>query len=82
MNVLDSLIQNCEMANASSNSTSVVITESDITGALERHKLSKLKRRSLSSLDLVVLGAIMNTVYTRQLQLWKESCHFMSSSSC
>ena len=50
MNVLKALTQNCKMANATSNSTSVVLTENDIP-------------RSLSSLDLVVLGAIMITVY-------------------
>ena len=65
MNVLKALIQNCKMANATSNSTSVVLTENDIPGlgCLERRKLAKFKRRSLSSLDLVVWGAIMNTVY-------------------
>ena len=58
MNVLEALIQICKMANA----TSVVLTENDIPGAaLERRKLAKLKRRSQSSLELVVLGAIMNT---------------------
>ena len=33
MNVLKALIQNCKMANATSNSTSVVPTENDIPGA-------------------------------------------------
>ena len=33
MNVLKALIQNCEMANATSNSTSVVPTENDIPRA-------------------------------------------------
>ena len=49
------LMQNCKMANASSNSKAVVLTENDIPGAaLERRKPAKLRRRSLSSLDLVV----------------------------
>ena len=47
------LMQNCKMANATSDSTIVVLTENDIPGAaLERRKPAKL-RRSLSSLDLV-----------------------------
>ena len=33
MNVLKALIQNCKMANVTSNSTSVVPTENDIAGA-------------------------------------------------
>ena len=33
MNVLKSIIQNCKMANATSNSTSVVLTDNDIPGA-------------------------------------------------
>ena len=33
MNVLKALMQNCKMANATSNSTSVVLTENDIPGA-------------------------------------------------
>ena len=33
MNVLKALIQNCKMANATSNSTAVVLTEDDIPGA-------------------------------------------------
>ena len=32
-NVLKALIQNCKMANATSNSTSVVLTENDTPGA-------------------------------------------------
>ena len=52
-----SLIQNCKIANATSNSTDVVLTENNIPGAaLERRKLAKL--RSLSSLDLVVLAPL------------------------
>ena len=48
------LMQNCKMANATSDSTIVVLTENDIPGAaLERRKPAKLRRRSLSSLDLV-----------------------------
>ena len=57
------LMQNCKMANPTSNSTASVFTENDIPGAvLERPKSAKLRRRSLCSLNLVVLGAIMNTV--------------------
>ena len=49
------LMQNCKMANASSNYTAVVLTENDIPrAALERRKPAKLRRRSPSSLDLVV----------------------------
>ena len=33
MNVLKALIQNREMANTTSNSTSVVLTENDVPGA-------------------------------------------------
>ena len=48
-------MQNCKMANASSNYTAVVLTENDIPGAvLARTKAAKLRRRSLSSLDLMV----------------------------
>ena len=48
------LMQNCKMANATSNSTAVVLTENDFPrAALERRNPAKL-RRSLSSLDLVV----------------------------
>ena len=55
MSILMALIQNCRMANASSNSTAVVFTENDIPGAtFEMRKPAKLRRRSLSSLDLVV----------------------------
>ena len=32
MNVVKALMQNCKMANATSNSTSVVLTENDIPG--------------------------------------------------
>ena len=54
MSVLPVLMQNCKMANASSNSTAVVLTENDIPGAaLERRKPAKF-RRSLPSFDLVV----------------------------
>ena len=54
MSVLMALMQNCKMANASSNSAAVILIENDIPrAALERHKPAKL-RRSLSSLDLVV----------------------------
>ena len=43
------------MANASSNFVAVVFSENDIPeAALERRKPVKLRRRSLSSLDLVV----------------------------
>ena len=43
------------MANATSSSTAIVLTENDIRGAaLERCKPAKHRRRSLSSLDLVV----------------------------
>ena len=50
-----SVLMNCNMANTTSNSTAVVCTENDIPGAaLERCKPAKLKRRSLSSLYLVV----------------------------
>ena len=68
MDVLKALMQNCKMANATSNSTSVFLTENDIPcrSCLERRKLAKLKRRSLSSLNLVVLDAIMNTVYSNE----------------
>ena len=49
------LMQNCKMANATSNSTAVVLTENDFPrAALERRNPAKLRRRSLSSLDLVV----------------------------
>ena len=52
--VLMALMQNCKMANGSSNSTAVVLTENDIPGAaLERLKSAKLRRRNLSSLALV-----------------------------
>ena len=55
MSVLPALMQNCKMANASSNSTAVVLTENDIPGAaLERRKPAKFRRRSLPSFDLVV----------------------------
>ena len=55
MSVLMALMQNCKMANASSNYTAVVLTENDIPRtALERRKPAKLRRRSPSSLDLVV----------------------------
>ena len=33
MNVLKALIENCKMTNATSNSTSVILTENDIPGA-------------------------------------------------
>ena len=53
MIILMAHMQNCKMANATSNSTVVVLTEKDIPGtASERRKPEKL-RRSLSSLDLV-----------------------------
>ena len=53
--VLVALMQNCKMVNATSNFTAVVLTENDITGVvLERTKPAKLRRRSLSSLDLMV----------------------------
>ena len=53
MSVLMALKQNCKIANATSNSTAVILTENDILGAaLERRKPAKV-RRSLSSLELV-----------------------------
>ena len=55
MSVLMALMQNCKMTNATSNSMAVVLAETDIPGAaLERHKPVKLRRKSLTSLDLVV----------------------------
>ena len=36
MSVLMALMQNCKMANATSNSTSVVLTENDIPGAAKK----------------------------------------------
>ena len=63
MNLLKALIQNCKIANATSNSTSVVLENMNPRSCLESRKLAKLKRRSPSSLDSVVLDAIMNTVY-------------------
>ena len=47
---------------------------------LERRKLAKLKRRSLSSLDLVVLGAIMNSVYSVVSNIIKISQEYLSTS--
>ena len=49
------LWQNCEMMNATPNSTVVVLTENDFPGdAFERRKPAKLRRRNLFSLELVV----------------------------
>ena len=57
MDVLKALIQNCKMSNT---------TSLHPRSCLERHKLAKLQKRSQSSLHLVVLGAIMNTVYIKK----------------
>ena len=55
MSVLMALMQNCKMVSTTSNSTAVVLPENDIPGAdLERRTPAKLRRKSLSSLDLVV----------------------------
>ena len=55
MSVLTTLMENYKIANATSNSAAVVFTENDIPeSALERRKPVKLRRRSLSSLHLVV----------------------------
>ena len=55
MDILMALMQNCKMVNATSNSTAIVLTENDIPGvALESCKPTKLGKRSLFSLDLVV----------------------------
>ena len=52
---LMALMQNCKMANATSNSMAVVLAENDIPGVdLERRKPAKLRRKSLTSLDLVI----------------------------
>ena len=57
------LIQNCKMTNAATNSSAVVLIENGIPGA-------KLRRGSLSSIDLVVWApvfsqpaAILNTAF-------------------
>ena len=58
------LMQNCKMANASSNAMAVVPTENDITGAaLERCKPVKLNRKRPVQPRLDGLGTIMNMVY-------------------
>ena len=42
MSVLMTFMKNCKMANATSNSTTVILTENDILGAdLERRKPAK-----------------------------------------
>ena len=47
MNILKALIQNCKMANATSNSTSVVLTENDIPGAAQKDaNLQNLKEEA------------------------------------
>ena len=62
MNVLKALIQNCKMANALQILHLLFSLKMTSRSCLERRKLAKHKRRSPSSLNLVVLGAIMNTV--------------------
>ena len=47
MNILKALIQNCKMANATSNSTSVVLTENDTPGAAQKDaNLQNLKEEA------------------------------------
>ena len=47
MNILKALIQNCKMANATSNSTSVVLTDNDIPGAAQKDaNLQNLKEEA------------------------------------
>ena len=52
------------MANATSNSTSVVLTENDIPGAAQKDaNLQHLKEETCPASTWSFLGAIMNTVY-------------------
>ena len=55
MSVLMALMENCKLANATSNSAAVVFTEYDVPeAALERRKPVKRRRKSLYSLDLMI----------------------------
>ena len=66
MSALKALIQNCKMANATSNYTAVVFTENDIPrAALEDANLKNLKKKPVYS-RLGGLGAIMNMFYSQK----------------